>query len=381
MMESLLQDLRFGLRLLVKNPAFSAVAILTLALGIGANTAIFSVINALILSPPAIAEADRVAAIWKTPKDKRAENYVSYLELQDWRAANQSFEAIAGYKPNGFIMLNDEGQAERIEGMRVTANFLSFVKVNLLRGRDFLPQEERRGAEPVVILSHEFWRTRMGASEAALGQQLSLNGRNFTVIGILPSSFEFPLLATRPKLLTTVAGEGQNLDERGAQVLKAVGRLRQGVSFAQAQAEMTKTAEALEQQYPQYNRNGTAYLVKVDEQIVGLDVRGALWVLLGAVGFILLIACANVTNLLLVRASARGRELALRAALGAGMWRIARHLAVRVSCWRCSPAVRDCWRRCLGSMRSSITAQVNCRGWMRCKSMAGSSHLHSRCLY
>lgn len=326
-MQTVWQDLRYGARMLRTKPAFTVIAVITLALGIGANTAIFSVINALILSPPSIAEPARVASIWRTPIGKRTEGYISYLELQDWQAQSRSFETIAGYKPNGFTLL-DENQAERIQGMRVTANFLSLLRVKLLRGRDFQVEEERRGAQPVVILSHESWQTRFGGNEDALGRQLSLNGRPFTVIGILPPAIEFPLAAKKTDVLTTIAGEGQNLDERGAQVLKTVGRLKEGMSFTEAQTELTAIAENLEQRYPQYNRNVTAYLVSVDEQIVGRDVRRALWVLLGAVGFILLISCTNVTNLLLVRASAREKELALRAALGAGTWRIARHLLI-----------------------------------------------------
>src|SRR5581483_2890651 len=169
-MQTLLQDLRYGARTLLKQPAFTLLAVFTLALGIGANTAIFSVINALILTPPSFAEPERVAAIWRTTKEKRVEGFVSYLELQDWRARNQNFEAIAAYKPNGFILVN-ENQAERIQGLRVSANFLALLKVRLARGRDFQPEEERRGAQPVVILSHEFWQSRFGGSEAALGQQ------------------------------------------------------------------------------------------------------------------------------------------------------------------------------------------------------------------
>jgi putative ABC transport system permease protein len=324
-MKNLLQDLRYGARMLAKKPGFTSIAVLTLALGIGANTTIFSVINALILNPPHIAESDRVAAIWRTTRDKRTEGYVSYLELQDWRAQNRSFEEIAAYKPNGFILL-DEDQAERLQGMRVTANFLAFLKVQLLRGRDFRVEEEKRGAEQVVIISHRFWQNRLGGNEAVLGQQLTLNGKPFSIIGILPPGFEFPLAEKQTELLTTIAEEGQNLDERGAQVLKVIGRLKQGVNFTQAQAELTEIAANLEQQYPGYNREVTAYLVSVDEQIVGVEVRRALWVLLGAVGFLLLIACTNVTNLLLVRASVRQKELALRVALGAGTWRIARQL-------------------------------------------------------
>jgi putative ABC transport system permease protein len=324
-MNQLWLDLRYGARMLLKQPGFTLIAALTLALGIGANTAIFSVINALILNPPHIAEAGRVAAIWRTGKDKRVEGYVSYLDLQDWRAGNRSFEAVAGYKPNGFILLNEE-QAERLQGLRVTANFLSLLKVKPLLGRDFQADEEKRGAEGVVIISHQFWKSRLGGSDAALGRRLDLNGKPFTIIGVLPPGFEFPLAPKQNELITTIAAEGGNLDERGAKVLRAVGRLRQGLTFTQAQAEMTNIAANLERQYPQHNRNITTYLTPVDEQIVGSEARRALWVLLGAVGFLLLIACVNVTNLLLARASARRKELALRVALGAGTWRIARHL-------------------------------------------------------
>ena len=256
-MQTLWQDLRYGARMLRTKPGFTFIAVITLVLGIGANTAIFSVINALILSPPPIAEPERVAAIWRTTKDKRVEGYVSYLELRDWRTQSQSFETIAGYKNNGFTLLNDT-EAERIQGMRVTANFLSLLKVKVLRGRDFQEEEERRGAQPVVILTHEFWQKRFGGNEAALGQQLSLNGKPFTVIGILPPGFAFPLAAKQMELLTTIAAEGQNLDERGAGVLLSLGRLKQGVSFTRAQAELNSVAENLERQYPNYSRNITA---------------------------------------------------------------------------------------------------------------------------
>src|SRR5262249_14440983 len=203
---------------------------------------------------------------------------------------------------------------------------LSLLKVNLLRGRDFQVAEEKRGAEGVVIISHQFWQSRLGGAEAALGRKLDLNGKPFTVIGVLPPGFEFPLAPKQTELITTIAAEGGNLDQRGAQVLRAVGRLRPGATFTQAQSELTNIAANLERQYPQHSRNITAYLRPVDEQIVGSEARRALWVLLGAVGFLLLIACVNVTNLLLARAGARRKELALRTALGEGTWRIARHL-------------------------------------------------------
>jgi predicted permease len=324
-LEMFWQDLRFGVRMLLKQPSFTLIAIITLALGIGANTAIFSVINALILSPLSIAEPEQIAVIWRTPKDKRAESYTSYLELQDWRTQSQSFEDIAGYKPNGFTLVTGD-QSEIIRGMRVTANFLSLLKVNLLRGRDFQVEEEKRGAQPVVIISYPYWQNRLGGDEAALGQQITLNGKAFIIIGILPPDFGFPLADKQGEILTTIAGEGGNLGQRGAQILKVIGRLKQGVTFNQAQTELTAMAENMEQQYPAYSRDTTAYMVRADEQIVSPDIRRAMWLLLGAVAFILLIACTNLTNLLLVRASSRQKELALRAALGAGRWRVARQL-------------------------------------------------------
>ena len=216
-METLLKDIKYGSRSLLKRPGFTLIAIITLALSIGANTTIFSIINAVVLSPPRITEPDRVVALWKTSKDKRREGFVSYLNLQEWRARTQSFEDIAGYKPNGFNVIQ-QGEAERIQGMRVTANFFPLLKVAPLRGRNFQVDEEQRGSQPVVIISYNFWQTRFGGNENALSQQLSLNGKPHTIIGILPPGFEFPLSTKDAELWTTVAGEGGNLTEREAHV-------------------------------------------------------------------------------------------------------------------------------------------------------------------
>ena len=316
------QDLRLALRNVRKQPGFTLTAAITLALGIGANTAIFSVINALILNDPHIADAKRVVALWRTAKDTRTKGPASYLDLQEWNTQNHSFEGIAGYKPNGFTLLDE--QAERVQGMRVTANFLSVLKVKPLLGRDFQVEEEKRGAKGVAIVSAEFWRIRLAGDASTIGKEITLDGKPFTVIGVLPAEFEFPLAKQSTELLTTVAEEGQNLDERGAQVLLPFGRLKPGLTLAHAHAELTNIAANLEQQYPQYWHNTTVYPVPVAEEIVGSEVRRGLWVLLGAVIFLLLIACTNVSNLLLVRATARERELALRVALGAGKWRILR---------------------------------------------------------
>src|ERR1044071_4445065 len=291
-------DLRLALRTVWKQPGFTLIAAITLALGIGANTAIFSVINALILNPPHITEADLVVALWRTAKDKRVKSPASYLDLQEWRAQNHTFEAIAGYKPNPFTLIGE--QAERVQGMRVTASFLSLLKVKPLLGRDFQPDEEKRGANNCVIISHQFWQNRLGGNESAVGKELTLDGKPFTIVGVLPRDFEFPLAKESTELLTTVAREGQNLDERGALVFIPLGRLKPGVTLTQAQAELTSISDNLEQQYPQNWLNTLVYLVPAGEEIVGADMQRGLWVLLGAVIFLLLIACTNVSNLLLV---------------------------------------------------------------------------------
>jgi putative ABC transport system permease protein len=321
---NLVKDIRYGVRSLLQQPTFTVVAVVTLAIGIGANTALFSVIQALVLTPPAIVEADRVVAVWKTPRDKRAEGLVSYLDLQDWRTRNHSFKDIAAYKPNRFNLQNND-EMERIDGMRVTANFFPLLRVQPLHGRNFTPGEEQPGSQPVVVISYECWQNRFGRGEV-LGRQMSLNNKSFTIIGVLPPRFEFPLSPKPAEVWTTVSGEGGNLSQRGAQVLRAMGRLKAGITMPQAGADMATIAAALGKEYPGPNGNSTIYLVGAHEQIVGPEVRRALWLLFGAVAFLLLIACTNTANLLLVRATARQREVAIRAAVGAGRWQIARQL-------------------------------------------------------
>ena len=325
-MDTVLKDLQYGIRSLLRQPAFTIVAVLTLALGIGANTAIFSVINALILTPPTIADPDRVVILWETGTDTRREGFISYLDLQDWKNQNRSFEEIAGYKPNGFVVTQN-GDAERLQGMRVTASFLPLLKVAPIRGRNFHSEEELVGSEKVALISYDYWQARFGGSESVLNERITLNGQEHQVIGVLPRHFEFPL-AKEASVLTTVAGESSNLKERAAHVLLALGRLKPDVGVESAQADIVSIAANLSQAYPRSNQNTTAYLVPVHEQLVGKDVRRALWVLLGAVGFILLISCTNTANLLLVRASTRQKEIAIRSALGASRWRIARTLFV-----------------------------------------------------
>ena len=324
-MDTLLKDLRYAVRTLLKHPGFTGAAVFTIALGIGATTAIFSVVNALILSPPPLHDPDRVVAIWRSPIEKRTEGFLSYLDLQDWRARNHSFEEIAGYKPYAFdLTTNDE--VERVSGMRVTANFFPLLKVAPARGRNFDEAEEKPGSNRVAIIGHDLWQSAFGGTEDTLNRQIILDGKPHTIIGILPENFRFPLLAQHAQIWTTVRGEGGNLPERGAQILRAIGRLKPGATLEQAGNDIATVAANLAQEYPATNQNSTAYVVGAHQQIVGRDVRLALWLLLGAVGCILLIACTNTANLLLVRTITRQREIAIRAALGAGRWRLGRQI-------------------------------------------------------
>jgi len=324
-MDTLLKDLRYAVRTLLKHPAFTVAAVFTIALGIGATTAIFSVVNALILSPPQFHDPDRVVAIWRSATDEQTEGYVSYLDLQDWRKRSQSLEDIAGYKPNAFYLSTND-QVERLSGMRVTANFFPLLRVAPARGRNFDEAEEQRGGNRVAIIGHDLWQSAFGGQEDTLNREIILDGKPHTIIGILPENFRFPLLAKQAQIWTTVRGEGSNLPERGARVLRAVGRLKPGATIEQAGNDIATVAANLAREYPATNENTTAYVVGAHQQIVGRDVRLALWILLGAVGFILLIACTNTANLLLVRTITRQKEIAIRAALGAGRWRLGRQV-------------------------------------------------------
>ncbi|HEU4870940.1 MAG TPA: ABC transporter permease, partial [Pyrinomonadaceae bacterium] len=322
-MSNFWQDLRLALRGMWKQPGFTVIAVVTLALGIGSNTAIFSVINALILNASNFVEPESVVALWRTSEKNPTKNSVSYIDLKDLRAQSRSFESIAAYKMNGFTLLHQD-QAERVQGMRVTANFLSTLKVHPMLGRDFQVEEEKPNSTDVVIISHQFWNNRLAGDPNVIGTPLTIDGKPFTIIGILPSNFEFPLARQSTEVLTTVAAEDDNLTERGAHVFLSVGRLVPGVTAIQAEADLTNVAANLEREYPQHWRNIHVSVVPADEEIVAPQMRRGLWVLLGAVVFLLLIACTNVSNLLLVRATVRQREVALRLALGAGRWRIVR---------------------------------------------------------
>src|SRR5271167_169358 len=325
-MESLIQDLKYAARVLLKSPGFVLIAVLTLALGIGANTALFSVVNGVLLRPLPYPRPSELFVI--SEKSANFESFsISYPNFLDWQRGNSSFTSLAAYRGDDFS-ITGSGEAERVRVGTVSAGFFEMLGVSPARGRLFTADEDRLGTAPVALITAGLWQRKFGSAPDIVGKRITMNGGSYTVVGVVPASFQLESTNFGTKDVFVPIGQFKDplFQQRDVhEGMRALGRLKQGVTLAAAQADMDQIASNLALAYPDADKGAGIALVPLKKDIVG-DVEPFLWVLLGAVGFVLLIACVNVANLQLARSSARVREFAIRAALGAGQSRVIRQL-------------------------------------------------------
>src|SRR5262249_36441807 len=326
-MDTILKDIRYGVRMLQRSRAITAVAVMSLALGIGANTAIFCVINALLLKSLPYSEPDRIVLVWgNLLAEGKHRSQVSATDVDDWRRQNTVFEDATTYGSWSATFLGN-GEAERAPGIQVGDGYFQIMKGTPLLGRVFRPEEQQEGKDMVIVLSYGLWQRRFGGDPKIVGQQVPLGGRNYTIVGVMPADFHSlpsSLVGFQGQFYRPVA-EPHDEEARSSRHLRRIARLKPGLTLRQAQSEMNVIAGRLEEEHPTHNKGYGVRLITLPEDTVG-GLRPTLLTLFGAVVFVLLIACANVGNLSLARSTARQKELAIRAALGAARMRLARQL-------------------------------------------------------